>query len=91
MATVRATMAEDVRERFIPAIDAVENTMREGRRAFARGQRAVEDAADVAALRIRQHPFATVVGAAAIGAVAGALIGLLGGYMVRSKSGACCS
>jgi hypothetical protein len=91
MAIATSAIGNDVRERIAPAIEAVENGVREGRRVLARGQRAAEDAADVAAVRIRQRPFAAVLAAAVGGTLAGAAIGVIAGYAVRNACASRCS
>ena len=84
MTTTEPTI-DNIRERFAPAVDAIESKLRDGRRTFTRGQRAAEDAADVAVVRIRQRPFAAVFGAAAIGVAAGVSVGLIAGYAMRRE------
>jgi hypothetical protein len=49
-----STGVEAVRERFVPALDTLDETVRHGRRTILRGQRAAEDAARVAVESITQ-------------------------------------
>ena len=87
MATVtQATSAvETVKERLIPALDRLDETMRQGRRVMVRGQHAAEDAAAAAALSIRRRPGSAVMIAAGVGAVMGALVGFRLGRVSRKK------
>lgn len=86
IATGAATAAEAIKERLAPALDTLDETMRQGRRVIARGQRAVEDAADEAVLTIRRRPLSAVMVAAGAGVLAGALIGFGLGWLTRDKT-----
>jgi ElaB/YqjD/DUF883 family membrane-anchored ribosome-binding protein len=77
--------AEAVRERLMPVLEALEDTIREGRKTFVRGQHAAEDAAATATLHIRRHPMAAVFAAAGAGALTGAVIGAACGWVSRGR------
>jgi ElaB/YqjD/DUF883 family membrane-anchored ribosome-binding protein len=76
---------EAVKERLSPALDKMDETIRQGRRAMVRGQHAAEDAAAAATLRIRRHPVSSVTIAAGVGTVVGALIGFGLGWVTRDR------
>jgi ElaB/YqjD/DUF883 family membrane-anchored ribosome-binding protein len=76
IATPAATNVEGIKERLTPALDALDETMRQGRRVLVRGQHAVEDAATAAVVKIRRRPLRTVM----IAVLAGAFVGGLTGY-----------
>jgi ElaB/YqjD/DUF883 family membrane-anchored ribosome-binding protein len=70
-----ATTVDVVKERLRPALDTLDDTMRQGRKAVVRGQRAAEDAAAATARRIRRQPLSAVMIAAGAGVLAGAVVG----------------
>ena len=80
-----ATAAEVMRERCAPALETLDETMRQGKRAIVRGQHAAEDAAAAATLIIRRRPLGTVMMAAGAGALTGGLIGLGVGLVMRCR------
>lgn len=84
MATGQATV-EAVRERLAPALDTLDETVRQGRRMVVRGQHAAEDAVAAAALLVRRRPLAAVVLAAGAGAFVGGAIGFAAGWLTRCK------
>ena len=59
-----------------PTREAVEENVRQARRAVNTARHAAEDAVEQTALTIRRHPLQAVGAAAAAGAVAGAVIGV---------------
>lgn len=77
-----ATLVDAIKERSAPALDTISETVRQGRRVIARGQRAAEDAADAAALTIRRRPLSAVMIATGAGALAGGLIAF---WLTRRK------
>jgi ElaB/YqjD/DUF883 family membrane-anchored ribosome-binding protein len=85
IATGTATAVDTMRERFAPALDTVEETIRQGRRALVRGQHAAEDAAAAATLVVRRRPLSAVMLAAGAGALAGGLIGFGIGWFGRCR------
>jgi ElaB/YqjD/DUF883 family membrane-anchored ribosome-binding protein len=84
-ATGVPTAADTIREQFAPALDTLEDTMRQGRRALVRGQHAAEDAAAAATLIVRRRPLSAVMLAAGAGALAGGLIGFGVGWFARCR------
>ena len=76
IATPVAATVERITERLTPALETLDETMRQGRRVIVRGREAVEDAAAAAALGIRRRPLKAVM----IAALAGALVGGLAGF-----------
>ena len=74
MATVNYAEGRTVACRW-PTREAVEENVRQARRAVNTARGAAEDAVDQAAVTIRRHPLPAVGAAAAVGAVAGAAIG----------------
>ncbi|MEO8482476.1 MAG: hypothetical protein ABI634_09725 [Acidobacteriota bacterium] len=77
MATIVESAREAVRERFEPALDCVQEQMRDARRAAVRGQHAVEDFAAGTALQIRRRPLTSMALATAAGAIAGCVVGFV--------------
>jgi ElaB/YqjD/DUF883 family membrane-anchored ribosome-binding protein len=80
-----ATAVETIKERLAPALDTLDETMRQGRRVIVRGQHAAEDAGAGAALIIRRQPLSAVMMAAGAGALAGGLIGFGVGWFTRRR------
>jgi ElaB/YqjD/DUF883 family membrane-anchored ribosome-binding protein len=70
-----ANVVDAVKERLSPALDTLDETIRQGRKAVVRGQHAAEDAAAAAALRVRRRPLSAVMIATGAGALVGALVG----------------
>jgi ElaB/YqjD/DUF883 family membrane-anchored ribosome-binding protein len=83
LATETAAAVDAIKDRFAPALDTLDETMRQGRRAYVRGRHAAEDAATTAALTIRRRPLAAVMIGAGAGALAGAVIGFAFGRLAR--------
>lgn len=80
MATLNAAAAaaeatEAIKEHFTPALDAIEENVREAKRAIVRGRHAAEDLMAATALEARRHPLRTIGLAAGVGALAGCLVG----------------
>jgi ElaB/YqjD/DUF883 family membrane-anchored ribosome-binding protein len=75
MATVTDSVAKAVREYTEPARAAVEENIRDVRRAVVAGRHAVEDCAAEASIRVRRHPFVSLGIAAGIGTIVGCVIG----------------
>jgi ElaB/YqjD/DUF883 family membrane-anchored ribosome-binding protein len=82
IATEAGSVVDAIKARSAPALDTLADTVRQGRRAFARSQHAAEDAADAAVLQIRRRPLSAVMIAAGVGALAGGLIGF---WLTRRK------
>jgi ElaB/YqjD/DUF883 family membrane-anchored ribosome-binding protein len=83
--TGAANAVDAVKERLSPALEKLDETMRQGRKFIARGQHAAEDAAAEAALRIRRRPGSAVLVAAGVGALVGALIAYGVGSLARCR------
>lgn len=75
MATVIESAAKAVKEYGEPVRGAVQENLRDVRRAVVAGRHAVEDCAAEATLTVRRHPLAAVGLAAGVGALLGAAIG----------------
>lgn len=78
MATMTGTTAakEAIKERLTPALETLEENVREARRAIAHGRHAAEDFIASTALRVKWRPLIALALAAGAGALAGCLIGL---------------
>lgn len=75
MATVTASAARAVKQYTEPVLAAVEENVRDVRRAVVAGRHAVEDCAAEATLQVRRHPFVSLGIAAGVGTLFGCLIG----------------
>jgi ElaB/YqjD/DUF883 family membrane-anchored ribosome-binding protein len=84
MATMTELAAHAVRQYAEPLRTAVEENMRDVRRAVVAGRHAAEDAAGEAKIQVRRHPVVSL----GIAAVIGTLFGCLIGFGVARCSGA---
>jgi ElaB/YqjD/DUF883 family membrane-anchored ribosome-binding protein len=75
MATVTESAARAVKQYTEPVLAAVEENMRDVRRAVVAGRHAVEDRAAEATIQVRRHPFVSLGIAAGVGTLFGCLIG----------------
>jgi ElaB/YqjD/DUF883 family membrane-anchored ribosome-binding protein len=77
MATMTAAAAakEVLQDRFGPTLEALEDNVREARRAMTNGRHAVEDFVAGSTRQVRRHPLGALALAAGAGALAGCLIG----------------
>jgi len=75
MATVTESAANAVREYAEPLRAAVDEDVRDVRRANTAGRRAVEDCTDEAIIRVRRHPFMSLGVAVGAGMVFGCVFG----------------
>jgi len=77
MATITRTSAarEAIRERLAPALESLEENVRDARRVIVHGRHAAEDFVAGTALRVRWRPMMALAFAAGVGALAGCLIG----------------
>lgn len=85
MAIPTGAAVDAIKERLTPALDTLDESVREARRFIARSQHAAEDAADVAVRKIRRRPLNAVAIAVGTGAFAGALIGFGFGWLTRGR------
>jgi ElaB/YqjD/DUF883 family membrane-anchored ribosome-binding protein len=79
MTTMIESAGDAVRARAEPIREAVEENLRDVRRAVVAGRHAVEDAAAEATIRVRRHPFLSTGVALGIGTLFGCLIGFAAG------------
>ena len=75
MATVSESPAKAVKEYLEPVRAAVEENIREVRRAVVAGRHAVEDCAADATIQVRRHPFMSLGVAVCVGTLFGCVIG----------------
>ena len=85
MATVSESAAKTVREYSEPVRAAVEENIREVRRAVVAGRHAVEDCAAEATIQVRRHPFFSLGLAVGVGTLFGCLIGYSVGRLLRCR------
>jgi ElaB/YqjD/DUF883 family membrane-anchored ribosome-binding protein len=86
MATVTESAAKAVREYTEPVRAAVDENMRDIRRAVVAGRHAVEDRAAEATIQVRRHPVMSLGIAAGAGALCGCLIGFMAGRLGGRRS-----
>jgi ElaB/YqjD/DUF883 family membrane-anchored ribosome-binding protein len=75
MTTVTESAAKAVKNYAEPVRAAVDENVREVRRAVVAGRYAMEDCAAEATVQVRRHPFASLGFAAGVGAHVGCLVG----------------
>jgi ElaB/YqjD/DUF883 family membrane-anchored ribosome-binding protein len=75
MATVTESAVNAVKEYGEPLRAAVDENMRDVRRAIAAGRRAVEEYSDEAVIQVRRHPFMSLGAAVGAGMVLGCVFG----------------
>lgn len=85
MPTTIETAREAVSERLNPALESLEQNLRDARRAVARGRRVAEDVVDEATVRIRRHPLSATALAATAGMLAGCVIGFVLGWQAGHR------
>jgi ElaB/YqjD/DUF883 family membrane-anchored ribosome-binding protein len=86
MATMMESTTKRIREHAGPALEALEENVRDVRRAVVAGRHAVEDCAAETTLQVRRHPFMTVGLAVGIGSFVGCLVGFTLGRRRRSRT-----
>jgi ElaB/YqjD/DUF883 family membrane-anchored ribosome-binding protein len=79
MATVIESAADAVREYTEPVRAAVEENLRDVRRAVVAGRHAVEDCTAEATVQVRRHPFVSLGIAVGVGTLFGCMIGFTAG------------
>lgn len=82
MATAVQSTGPDARTVW-PALEGMDERLRNARRTLTEVRHASEDAVADAALRVRRHPLAAVAGAAAAGALFGAAFGFAAGWFAK--------
>ena len=85
MPTTIETAKEAVSERLNPALESLEQNLRDARRAVAHGRRVAEDVVDEATLRIRRHPLSSTALAATAGMIAGCVMGFALGWQAGHR------
>lgn len=88
MATIIESAASAVRARTEPVREAVEENLRDVRRAVVAGRHALEDAGAEATIQVRRHPFLSLGIAVGVGTLFGCLIGFVAGRHGRGRSSA---
>ena len=86
MATVIESATKAVTEHAEPVRAAVEENLRDVRRAVVGGRHAVEDAATEATVQVRRHPFVSLGIAVGVGTLFGCLIGFIVGRFGGSRT-----
>jgi len=75
MATVTESAAKAANDYVEPILAALDENVRDARRAVVAARHAVEDRAAQTAIQVRRHPFASLGIAAGAGALLGCVIG----------------
>ena len=86
MATVMESTTKTVRELAEPALEALEENVRDIRHAVGAGRQATEDCNTEATLQVRRHPLMAVGLAIGIGTLFGCLVGFTFGRGSRNRS-----
>ncbi len=89
MSTTIDTARDVVSERLNPALESLEQNVRDARRAMTHGRRAAEDFVDDATLRVRRHPLRSVTLAVTAGAAAGCTVGFGFGWLAGRRTRQC--
>ena len=85
MATVTESATRAIREYTEPVRAAVEENMRDFRRAVVVGRHAADDVAAEATVQVRRHPFLSLGMAVGVGTLFGCLIGFTVGRFGGSR------
>ena len=75
MATIAQSATKAIRAYAEPALEALEDNVRDARRAVVAGRHAIEDCSAEATRQVRRHPFLAVGLAAGVGTLFGCLVG----------------
>ena len=86
MATMTESATKAIREHAGPALDALEEHVRDVRQAVVAGRHAAEDCGAETTLQVRRHPFTAVGLAVGIGSLVGCLVGFTLGRRGRSRT-----
>jgi ElaB/YqjD/DUF883 family membrane-anchored ribosome-binding protein len=79
MATMMESATKTIRDHAEPALEALEENVRNVRQAVVAGRRTLEDYSDEATHQVRRHPFMAV----GLAGVVGTLFGCVLGYTLR--------
>lgn len=85
IATGAATAVDVIKERWAPALDTLDERIRQGRRAVVRGRHAVEDAAAATTQIVRTRPLRAVMIAAGARVFTGGVLGFGLGWLARNR------
>lgn len=87
MATMTGTTAakEAIKERLTPALETLEENVRDARRAIVHGRHAAEDFATGAVLQVRRRPLGALAVAAGVGALGGCMMGFAFGWRTHRR------
>ena len=86
MTTMTESATKAIREHAAPALEALEENVRDVRRAAVAGRHAVEDCAAETTLQVRRHPFTAVGLAVGVGSLVGWLVGFTLGRRGRART-----
>jgi hypothetical protein len=86
MSTTIDTAREAVSERLNPALESLEQNVRDARSAMAHGRRVAEDFVGGATLRVRRHPLSSTALAVIAGMLAGCVLGFALGWQADHRS-----
>jgi ElaB/YqjD/DUF883 family membrane-anchored ribosome-binding protein len=88
MATMTGTAAAcgNIKERFTPALETLEESVRQARRAVVQGRHAAEEFVTETTQQVKHHPIGAVAVAAGAGALAGCMLGFALGRWAEHKS-----
>jgi ElaB/YqjD/DUF883 family membrane-anchored ribosome-binding protein len=80
MTTTVESAREAISERLNPALESIEESVRQVRRSFVVQRHAAEDLVAEGALQVRRHPLSAVAVAGAAGALVGCMLGFALGW-----------
>jgi ElaB/YqjD/DUF883 family membrane-anchored ribosome-binding protein len=86
MSTTIDTAREAVSERLNPALESLEQNVRDAHSAMAHGRRVAEDFVDGATLRVRRHPLSSTALAVTAGMLAGCVLGFALGWQAGHRT-----
>ena len=85
MTTTVETAREAITERLNPALESIEEDVRQARRSIVAGRHAAEDFVAEGALQVRRHPLSAIAVAGAAGALVGCMLGFALGWQARRR------